>query len=853
MINSNYYLFYKNESIININTHINELICQTEVIQYFKNSRETAIELEMVIPQLSDINITRFEVIKKDQKIISQLLEKEKAKEKYNDTISTGNSSLISYNENDTTKICLGNLPSGEEIELKTYFFGHIICKDLSYQAKFPVIFPSFLIQGSKSEGNIENYSYNKSVVQGKININTSSKITRLIISGSNNFDKIEKKYSDDKRNIDIEICKYNFSDKDIPGIIIFRTENIYEEKLYYQYNPNKNESYYMLQKALFIPELKKELKDEIDENENIDYISLIKNNEEEKENPEICYIFLLDQSGSMSGNRIELCSKALLLFLQSLNEKSYFQLVGFGSNYEYYSEKPLEYNKENVKNLMEKIRNLKADKGCTYLYKPLENIYNNKIYEEYNMKKYIILLTDGELHDKEKVLNLIGSKSDEFIFNSLGIGECDKDLIQRTALSGKGYSYYIDDLNQLNSVVISLLDKVKEYFTINCTTTNKKPLIENDNKYTIEKYDFFNYGFILDEKDINNIEFNINIKGKEDIKISFYKNRIIRLSEGDYLGKLIVNKYLKSNIQKDTKIKIKLSKEYNILTDETAFYAKILNDTPLKEKMDKITNEDKQANNNITQSQSKSDKEEEKIDNIIRSKKYEYDKRKLQEEEKRRREEEMRRRYKECEKIGRIDNERWRHEEERRRRCEEEMRRRHEEEMRRMRCEEEMRRRNEEGMRRIDKERWRQKEKIRLINEERRRCEEKKMKCKRLDNNDNKEVKEEKNKEVKNEKLEINFDELILSQDVIEGNWENNSQVQILIINEKEIFEKIKKIAEDKGIKEENGIITLFILYYIYNKKKEKLAELKFVINKAKKYLKKLFNLDYENISKEF
>ena len=838
---------------ININTHINELICQTEVIQYFKNNRETAIELEMVIPQLSDINITRFEVIKKDQKIISQLLEKEKAKEKYNDTISTGNSSLISYNENNTTKICLGNLPSGEEIELKTYFFGHIICKDLSYQAKFPVIFPSFLIQDSKSEGNIENYSYNKSVVQGKININTSSKITRLIISGSKNFDKIEKKYSDDKRNIDIEICKYNFSDKDIPGIILFRTENIYEEKLYYQYNPNKNESYYMLQKALFIPELKKELKDEIDENENIDYISLIKNNEDEKENPEICYIFLLDQSGSMSGNRIELCSKALLLFLQSLNEKSYFQLVGFGSNYEYYSEKPLEYNKENVKNLMEKIRNLKADKGCTYLYKPLENIYNNKIYEEYNMKKYIILLTDGELHDKEKVLNLIGSKSDEFIFNSLGIGECDKDLIQRTALSGKGYSYYIDDLNQLNSVVISLLDRVKEYFTINCTTTNKKPLIENDNKYTIEKYDFFNYGFILDEKDINNIEFNINIKGKEDIKISFDKNRIIRLSEGDYLGKLIVDKYLKSNIQKDTKIKIKLSKEYNILTDETAFYAKILNDTPLKEKMDKITNEDKQANNNITQSQSKSDKEEEKIDNIIRSKKYEYDKRKQQEEEKRRREEEMRRRYKECEKIGRTDNERRRHEEERRRRCEEEMRRRHEEEMRLIRCEEEMRRRNEEGMRRIDKDRWRHEEKIRLINEERRRCEEKKMKCKRLDNNDNKEVKEEKNKEVKNEKLEINFDELILSQDVIEGNWENNSQVQILIINEKEIFEKIKKIAEDKGIKEENGIITLFVLYYIYNKKKEKLAELKFVINKAKKYLKKLFNLDYENISKEF
>jgi hypothetical protein len=36
--------------------------------------------------------------------------------------------------------------------------------------------------------------------------------------------------------------------------------------------------------------------------------------------------------------------------------------------------------------------------------------------------------------------------------------------LIERTALLGHGYSYYINDLKDLNSVVISLLDKAKEY-----------------------------------------------------------------------------------------------------------------------------------------------------------------------------------------------------------------------------------------------------------------------------------------------------------------------------------------------------------------------------------------------------
>ena len=82
-----------------------------------------------------------------------------------------------------------------------------------------------------------------------------------------------------------------------------------------------------MLHKAMFIPELTKEIKDIIDEDENTNYYSLIKI-QEKKEQSEICYIFLLDQSSSMLSDRIELCCKSLLLFLQSLNPECYFQLI---------------------------------------------------------------------------------------------------------------------------------------------------------------------------------------------------------------------------------------------------------------------------------------------------------------------------------------------------------------------------------------------------------------------------------------------------------------------------------------------------------------------------------------------
>ena len=96
-------------------------------------------------------------------------------------------------------------------------------------------------------------------------------------------------------------------------------------------------------------------------------------------------------------------------------------------------------------------------------------------------------------------------------------------------------------------------------------------------------------------------------------------------------------------------------------------------------------------------------------------------------------------------------------------------------------------------------------------------------------------------NYENKIEKKCLNFYEFIKSQDIFEGNWVNNNEVKILIEKEKEIYVKIKKFSKEKNINEENGVITLLVLYYIYSKKTEKVNELKFIINKAKLYIKKI------------
>ena len=61
------------------------------------------------------------------------------------------------------------------------------------------------------------------------------------------------------------------------------------------------------------------------------------------------------------------------ILLIQSWPLNSYFQLIGFGSNFKKYNEKAVEYNIENIENI-NIINNLGADIGGTNINSPLKS-----------------------------------------------------------------------------------------------------------------------------------------------------------------------------------------------------------------------------------------------------------------------------------------------------------------------------------------------------------------------------------------------------------------------------------------------------------------------------------------------
>ena len=345
-------MYNQKENSIIIESTINEYFAITKVKQTYKNKTENPLELGIVIPLIKENLFSKFTVLMNNQTIISKVLEKEKAEEKYSDAIAKGNIGVIASYLNDESNyaINIGNLNPNSTIELISEYYQLLTFDDMSFCFTLMSNYPSLSIQ-----------SYN-TLIFYSINFETNSKITRLISkkirertiknSYKQTFDKTFTKCS-----IEFQLKKEYGKKYKEPINFLFRTENMNEPYLIKEYNPEKNETNYLM--GMIYNPKSIEIPSEPDINENEDYFLKYTANDI-NDNPSL-YIFLIDQSGSMTGEPIKLVSESLLFFIQSLPKNSYFQLIGFGSSINYINQKPVEYNTKNIEETKKKNKKIKC------------------------------------------------------------------------------------------------------------------------------------------------------------------------------------------------------------------------------------------------------------------------------------------------------------------------------------------------------------------------------------------------------------------------------------------------------------------------------------------------------------
>ena len=604
----------KAEDTIYIKSSINEVFASTEVLQYFKNTLDTSIELSVSFPMKKEISLSKFEVTIGDKKVSSKIMKKEIAQEKYEESISQGNVGFISEysQESDEYKIKIGNVQSGEFVQLQAFFYQRITSQDMSYEFTIMEKYPTFHYNHLNQE------KFRNKKIKAIFAIKAHSKITRLIAPF---FDDQAKKNSqfetlfnddyteakiyyiknpDEQTNMDT-IGKGLSGQVDKPTFystfcILFRTANMNKPTLYYQYNPELKEISYAINYIYSSNKIENiPIPSEPDLDNSIIYSVKYEQNKNYK-TPGL-FIILVDQSGSMWGKPIELVKKALLSFIEILPKGSYFHLIGFGSHFKKYSEEPVEYNEENVEKYKKIIEDMDGNLGGTNIGEPLQYIFGNEYYDNIKLSKNIFLLTDGQVNNRDLCIDLITKNSNKFRTHAIGIGNhFDKVLVERSGKVGKGSSFFVKDAENIEMVMLNILVKcLRPYLIdINFNFNNNEKILKNKIISSTVTNDFsyndeiINFSFILDEKNKIFFDDNINIEitAKDPInlikqKIYFKQNEnVFKISDGDEMAKMIVGNALKNNLEfiENEKREIELSTKYQILSKNTAIFTEILN-----------------------------------------------------------------------------------------------------------------------------------------------------------------------------------------------------------------------------------------------------------------------------------
>jgi uncharacterized protein YegL len=170
-------------------------------------------------------------------------------------------------------------------------------------------------------------------------------------------------------------------------------------------------------------------------------------------------YIFLIDRSASMEGSRIRKATDALIVFLKSLPEQSYFNIISFGSNFEALYAKSQKYEQAILKATIDQVKDWTASFGGTEILAPLQDIMKKDIIEDY--PRHLFLLTDGAVNDTAAVVTYVTQHCQFSRMHTIGIGDgCSQDIILQCAELSKGYSVFISDEEEPSSKIIDLLER---------------------------------------------------------------------------------------------------------------------------------------------------------------------------------------------------------------------------------------------------------------------------------------------------------------------------------------------------------------------------------------------------------
>ncbi|MDT3697287.1 MAG: VIT domain-containing protein [Ignavibacterium sp.] len=406
----------------NVDVIIDEQSAITKIDQSFYNPSNLQLEGYYIFPIPKGAVINNFTMVINGKETKAELLDSEKARKIYEDIVrQMRDPALLEYSEQNIFKLRIFPIEPKSEKKIS-----------ISYS------------QIMESDNNLFKYIYP---------LNTEKFSAKPL---KNVSIKIDLKSSEPLKNIYCPTHNVDIVNKgDNHAIISFEEKNTKPDtdfKLYFSKSSSKVGLSLLTYKS--------------DNNDGYFLLSASPSIEIEKSNIENKDItFILDVSGSMSGDKLEQAKKALYYCINNLNPDDHFNIIKFSTEAYSLFNKLKAADNENTKDAKRFIDDLKAI-GGTNIEEAFILAFNN--YTESERPHFVVFITDGrptigEMNDDKlvkKVLRLNGKQSRIFTF---GVGnDVNTHILDKLTEATKAWRTYVGDDEDIEIKVSNFYDKIQ-------------------------------------------------------------------------------------------------------------------------------------------------------------------------------------------------------------------------------------------------------------------------------------------------------------------------------------------------------------------------------------------------------
>ncbi|XP_076863121.1 von Willebrand factor A domain-containing protein 5A-like isoform X2 [Brachyhypopomus gauderio] len=448
---------HKNEPVplksIEVNLQTEGHVATVSSTLQYVNEEQGPVEALFVFPMPAEAAVCHFSAKIADQEVVAEVQEKEKARQLYDDALSSGEQAFLleeSEESTDVFRLSVGSLPPGQSAAVTFVYVTELsVQADHSLRFCLPAVLNPRYSPPGTSGGIVSEITPGSAQIPYSLSLtmNLSSPNPITAVKSQCPLEPLEFLNTDHTR-AKVNLCAGHKFDRDVELFLYY--QNPHQPTAVVEAGvPTAQPGSLMGDPVVMLslyPEFPKAVMSDVSS----------------------CgeFVFVVDRSGSMScpmrngpntEERITSARNTLLLLLKSLPMGCYFNIYGFGSRYESFFPKSVEYSQETMDQAVQRVKQMQADMGGTEILQPLKHIYSQPCIP--NHPRQVFIFTDGEVGNTKEVLQLVGSNAESHRCFSFGIGEgASTALITGMAQEGSGHAQFITGTDRMQSKVMQSL-----------------------------------------------------------------------------------------------------------------------------------------------------------------------------------------------------------------------------------------------------------------------------------------------------------------------------------------------------------------------------------------------------------